>query len=103
MRITHANPPLNLTKLCHATPGDVVHLFDSNLVEDPAYYLVTAFNEPKKRPAPKHSGSGLYTDERDIWLVDLETGLAKPMPHLSSRCKIVRNASVVIDNTGGED
>lgn len=39
--------------------------------------------------------NGPYSDEREHFLVNLETGEACAMPHLSSRCEIVRNIAMI--------
>jgi hypothetical protein len=83
-----------LPKLCHAQAGDVVRITDSCGELLPALYLVSVFNEKGKRAGRPGLLHGLYDDERPFFLVDLATGVAQPMPHLSSRVQIVRNVAV---------
>lgn len=78
-----------LPKLCHAPVGGVVQIDDD-------YFIVCAFNPGNKRSARPGMSQGLYDDERDLFLVNLRTGEAVKMPHLSSRVEIVRDASVVL-------
>lgn len=91
MKINHIEH--NFTKLCHAKPGDLVQLVDSmlGLTTKPILLIAKAgTGEPAKGREPQ----GLYADGRDLLLVDLETGLASALPHLSSRVLIYRNAEV---------
>lgn len=83
-----------LPKLCHAKVGDLVRLplRNSEYCEEMApYYIVCADSSDKRlkigRPGMMH---GLYDDERPLFLVDLATGEAIKMPHLSSRVEIIR-------------
>ena len=75
-------------KLCFAKPGDVVSI-------DGAFYLLCVTNNGK-RPAPAQASNGLYSDERDLFLVDFATGNRHPLPHLSTRVEIHRNAELLV-------
>lgn len=86
---------IRLPKLCHAKPGDCVRLpdRDGNLTDE--LFMVCAFPVKGKRAARPLISHGLYDDERPLFLVSLETGLAREMPHLSSRAEIVRDVVLV--------
>lgn len=83
------------TKLCHAKPGDAVRLIDKDGNRSTEVYLV-AFMEKKGCLAARDCASnGLYSDDRPLFVVNIETGESKSMPHLSSRVIILRGAAVV--------
>lgn len=87
-----------LPKLCHARPGDVVRIpADEGIGADPALYLVAVSTAHKdKRAMRSNMSHGLYDEERPLFLVNVETGEARAMPHLSSRVEIVRNVIVEV-------
>lgn len=96
-KVTHMNDSETLydrhevTKLCHAKPGDRVRLVDTSAAElGERAYMVVAVNAPGKRPARKGMSQGLYDDERDLWLLNEETGELQTPPHLSSKVVLVR-------------
>lgn len=72
------------TKLCHLKPGDTVRLLGSKLQQKEEVYVVAVFNEPGKHAARPLMSHGLYDEERPLFLVNLDTGEAIRMPHLSS-------------------
>lgn len=86
---------IRLPKLCHAKPGDTVRLPDreGNLLDE--LFMVCAFPVKGKRAARPMVLHGLYDDERPLFLVSLETGLARGMPHLSSQVEIVSDLVLV--------
>ncbi|GBG14543.1 molybdopterin oxidoreductase [Novimethylophilus kurashikiensis] len=80
-----------LPKLCHAKVGAQVRIPDPKTGEIlPEIFLVTAIDEPKRKPARPGLSYGLYDDQRKLLLVSLTTGIARAMPHLSSRVEIVK-------------
>ena len=81
-----------LPKICHAHVGDVVFEKESS---EP--FLVCAWNDfGKLKPARPGMMQGLYDSEERLFLVSLSTGLAKPMPHLSSTVfEIIHDAKLV--------
>jgi hypothetical protein len=84
MRMIDMRPP----KLCSAAVGDVVQIEDVT-------YIVCAVNAVGKRKARPIS-LGLYDDERPLFLVNLASGEAVPMPHLSSRVEIRHDAQLTL-------
>lgn len=85
-----------LPKLCHARPGDAVRLVSAETGEPTDdLFIVSVDSTSPGRPARQGMPHGLYDDQRPLFLVNLETGLAVRMPHLSSRVEIVREARVV--------
>lgn len=83
----------NFTKLCHAKPGDVVQLVGPLMeVSSPPMLLAAVANSGV--PAQGHEPQGLYAEGRHLMLVDLATGEAMKMPHLSSRAVIYSKAEV---------
>lgn len=67
------------TKFCHASPGDVIQLPDELTL-----YLVAVDGQSTAKKGNK-SSIGLYSEERPITLVNLETGEFRKIPHLSSQ------------------
>lgn len=93
MKVVDTSKP----KLCHAMPGDCVQLLAENAEILPQLYMVCVNPlNPQNRPAPKFAMNGLYSDERPLFLVNMETGQAAKMPHLSERVIIVRDAELVV-------
>lgn len=80
---------LRQPKLCSAPVGSVVQVDDK-------IYLVCAFNPGGKRAARPNMSQGLYDDERDLFLVEMATGEAVKMPHLSSRVDILHTAVLTL-------
>ena len=67
-------------KVCHFRPGDCVRLFDNEGTEQGLFLVCSA------GPLTKALGSsGLYKADSQVFLVDLKTGIAQSLPHLSSR------------------
>lgn len=88
------------TKMCHARPGDVIRLASGPDVEqtDPLYMLIVLPHDAATLPVPvtdKVHTDGLYSDPRPLALVNLETGIARKLPHLSSRVEILRDATIL--------
>lgn len=48
-----------------------------------------------KRAARNKAMNGLYDEKRDLFLVDIETGIINIMPHLSSRVKMVKVVATI--------
>lgn len=89
-----------LPKLCIMKPGDVIEIHPNGGHScEPGIYLVCVFEVKGKRAARPLMSHGLYDDERPMFLVNLRTGAAVPMPHLSSRVEPIRDARIII---GGE-
>jgi hypothetical protein len=83
-------PPIKTVypKVCFARAGDVLEL-----PEEPGeLQLVCCFDMGK--PYKPLASNGLYSNENPHFLVNLKTGMAQPMPHLSSRAKPVRDVAV---------
>lgn len=84
----------DLPKLCHARPGDVVQLVDQAGEVQPPVYVVAVVDTTGARPMRAHMSHGLYDEVRPLFLVDVETGVTREMPHLSSRAKIHHGAEM---------
>lgn len=79
-----------LPKLCHARVGQKVRLPHTQTgVIQPEIFVVAALEEAGRRPAREGMSQGLYDDERELSLVSVSTGLARRMPHLSSRVELL--------------
>lgn len=87
-----------LPKLCHARPGDVVRIpSDEGIGADQSHYLIAVATTAKGKRAMREGMShGLYDEQRPLFLVDLASGEARAMPHLSSRVEIVKSAVLEI-------
>lgn len=72
------------TKLCNCSPGDVISLWDKETGLCEGYFLVCMLGEELKKQLKTY---GLYAAENDLFLVNLQTGGTKKMPHLSSKIK----------------
>lgn len=79
-----------LVKICHARVGQRVQLPAENGEVAPEIFVVCAMEEPGKQPGRPGQTHGLYDDQRRLFLVSLATGLTRPMPHLSSRAKLLK-------------
>jgi hypothetical protein len=88
----------DLPKLCHARPGDVVQIVDTEGDVEPSLYLVCVFPVKGKRAGRgvELINHGLYDEERPLFLVDIETGISREMPHLSNRVQIRRDVRVEV-------
>lgn len=87
----------HLPKICHAPVGSLVQLptTDREPTDADPVYLVCAFQADKhQRAARPLMTHGLYDDQRQLFLVNVATGEAIAMPHLSSRALIVRDATI---------
>ena len=78
------------TKLCHARPGDVVQLVDSNMHVISGVLLVCALEKTSS-----WKGNGLYSVEGVIFF-SVETGLPVSVNSLSQRAVIYRKAEVTL-------
>lgn len=85
---------LDLPKLCHAKPGTVIRTVDNDGCVGDELYMVIVHPEAGKRAERANMSHGLYDDERHLAMVNLETGVVKKLPHLSSRVKIERGVRV---------
>ena len=65
---------------CHFRPGQCVRLFNES-GEEQGIYLVCSVGELKA----ELGSSGLYKANVPVFLVNLNTGIAQSLPHLSSR------------------
>ncbi|KWA83935.1 hypothetical protein WL29_21450 [Burkholderia ubonensis] len=80
-----------LPKICHAQVGQKVRLPHPQTGDiHPEVFVVVALEQPGKRGPRSGVSQGLYDDERELMLVSLTTGLARKMPHLSSRAELIR-------------
>jgi hypothetical protein len=80
----------SLPKICHARVGQQVRLPDVKTgVVQPEVFMVVAKLENGCRPAREGMPHGLYDEERQLMLVSMETGVARGMPHLSSRAELL--------------
>ena len=84
MKVFLDNPP----KVCFAKPGDVIELPD----EPGTLYLVCCYD--LGQPRNPLASNGLYSDFNPHFLVELVTGQARKLPHLSSRARIVRDVAI---------
>ncbi len=84
----------DFTKLCHAKPGQAVTLVTALMERDRHAYLVCVVPDKNKHAARDTVSNGLYDDERKLFLVNLETGELRDMPHLSSRVIIWDDAAL---------
>ncbi|WP_434716010.1 hypothetical protein [Paraburkholderia sp. A3RO-2L] len=79
-----------LPKICHARVGQKVRLPDTRTGEvQPEVFIVVAKEERGCRPGRPGMSHGLYDDERELSLVSVSTGIARQMPHLSSRAELL--------------
>lgn len=79
-------------KVCHVCPGECVRLFSKD-GEEQGLFLVCSAGELKS----KLGSSGLYKADVPVFLVDLKTGVARDLPHLSSRLlEVVRDAKITL-------
>jgi len=85
MKVTTLHKP----KLCHFLPGDVIQLVEQNADQTvlPGIYVVACFSAQSEKATRRasHAMNGLYSFEDPLFLVNVETGEAIKMPHLSSR------------------
>ena len=96
MKVTDMRSP----KVCFVKAGQVVQLInpDTHLPDGP-FYLVTVLpvtGKESREVEHAFKSNGLYSDPRTHLLVNLETGLLCPMPHLSSRVDIIYDAALVL-------
>ena len=90
----------NTIKLCHVRPGECIRIpfNESELSVD--LYLVCIHDCGEKR-ARRGRPEGLFDEGNDLFLVNLRTGEAVKMPHLSSRVRRVPSAAIVEDYVEG--
>jgi len=79
-------------KLCHAEIGGLVQLLDDNFNPLPDMYLVCSCNGAVVHK--KFEMYGLYSQKEPLFLVNIRTGEAQKMPHLSSRVVILSDAEL---------
>lgn len=68
-------------KTCHLRPGDCVFLYGKDGQQIPGLFIVCSAGKMKT----ELGSSGLYSADVPVFLVNLETGEARDLPHLSSR------------------
>lgn len=68
-------------KTCHLRPGDCVFLYNNKGEQIPGLFIVCSAGKIGK----ELGSSGLYSADVPVFLVNLETGEACSLPHLSSR------------------
>jgi len=97
----------DLPKLCHFKPGDVVQLpnGENGELTDELYlicFLPKPTNHRQRRKQAVATGFGLYGfDAGELFIVNLETGEARGMPHLSSRVCVRRDVVLEVHVEGG--
>jgi len=79
-----------LPKICHANVGQKVRLPhpETGAIHSEVF-VVVALEKSGRRAARPGMSQGLYDDERELMLVSLTTGIARKMPHLSSRAELL--------------
>ncbi len=85
-----------LHKLCSARPGDAIRLLDAAGAELPDTYIIAVMEQKGRRAMRPNRTEGLYDEERPLFMVNLETGQAEALPHLSSRVQILQYAVVEV-------
>ena len=80
-------------KTCHLRPGDCVFIYGRDGNQIPGVFLVCSAGTIKA----SLGSSGLYRADVPVFLVNLETGEARDLPHLSSRLteKVKVHASII--------
>lgn len=83
-----------LIKTCHIRPGDVVYAYNEQ-GEEQGLFLVCSAGE-----LTRTLGSmGLYKADKPVFLVDVRTGIAKDLPHLSAkRIKLAKEAYICLQD-----
>ncbi|MEX3984274.1 hypothetical protein AB4Y45_35545 [Paraburkholderia sp. EG287A] len=83
-----------LPKICHAKPGAIIRLADTETGEVlPELFVLSAVDLDKpstRRKPPYPASAGLFNEERQLLLVSLTTGRARKMPHPSTHVDITR-------------
>lgn len=82
-----------LRKLCHAQIGQHVQLTDALGKLEDEVFVVCAVEQPGRRPGRPGQPHGLYDDQRKLFLMSTRSGNTRPMPHLSSRAKLLNERS----------
>jgi len=77
------------TKICHIKAGEVIMLPGLG----PTLFMLCRHNIGKNK-AHNMAGNGLYSEENPVFLIDLATGEASAVPHLSSRCARVSDLEI---------
>ncbi|BCG50242.1 hypothetical protein [Ralstonia phage RP13] len=88
-----------LPKICFASAGDVVQLPDNATGEiKPEFYLVCRLPSTRstKNLEAAIQSNGLYSHPAQHFLVNIDTGEAVAMPHLSSRARIMHDPTKVL-------
>ena len=85
-------------KVCHAKPGDIIQLLEDDGEPGKGLYMVCIYwrEGQKKSRKPLNGLNGLYNIEQPLFLVNIETGEAKNMIHLSERASIINDAELVV-------
>jgi hypothetical protein len=84
------------SKLLHARPGSCVRLYDMNgerILDE--LWLVAVLPDGKCDAALVCKSNGLYSDKRALFLVSIDTGELRALPHKSTRVQLVSTALVV--------
>lgn len=88
--------PASTPKVCLFSPGDCLRLINRDGTVGKKLFMVCRRTlDPEKR-APIGASNGPYSEENPLFLINLESGEAHPMPHLSSRAVRVEDAYVVV-------
>lgn len=93
----------SLPKLCHARPGDVIEVRPNSIDKtEPGMYIVAVAEQKGARPMRSRMPHGLYDEERPLFLVNVQSGAAVAMPHLSSRVVIHSGAKLKLKAKKGK-
>lgn len=88
--------PAPTPKVCLFAPGDCLRLLNKDGTVGKKLFMVCRHTiDPKKR-APIGASNGLYSEENPLFLVNLESGEAHAMPHLSAKAVRVDDAYIVV-------
>lgn len=92
---------IDLRKVCHTRPGDLVRIHAFDGVERGLFLVCSAGKISRELKS-----AGLYESDKPVFMVDIRSGVAEQLPHLSAHVAAVeRNACVVIgeDDTSGSE
>jgi len=97
MKIEYRNTP----KICSLSAGDVVRLLNESFEPCGDPHLVIRIAEGVKGSRKGFDSYGMYNDPNNYTLVNMKTGVAITMPHLSTRVQVYRDA--VLSLLAGSD
>ena len=82
-------------KLFNAKVGDII-LLEDTVSELRLPCMVCEFPSEPMGSRRSYGKMGLYDNQNTLFLVEVETGRARKMPHLSSRVEIIDGDRIVI-------